>query len=124
MYDCRGDALLLEEEEIVGIEKPKRQLIGWLVEGRTWINAVSVVRMGGLGKTTLVKKVYDDVTVKKHLNTHAGLTVSESFRVEDVLKDMIEQLFSEIMQPIPPGVETMNNNRLKGVVKEFLQQRS
>ncbi|GFS43589.1 hypothetical protein Acr_00g0085940 [Actinidia rufa] len=56
LYDCCGDAFLLEEAEIVGIEKPKRQLIGWLVEGRTWLNAVSVVRMGGLGKMTLVKK--------------------------------------------------------------------
>ncbi|PSS01364.1 Disease resistance protein [Actinidia chinensis var. chinensis] len=122
-HDCRGDALLLEEAEVVGIEKPRKQLIGWLVEGSTGLNAVSVVGMGGSGKTTLVKKVYDDGTVKKHFKTHAWLTVSESFRVEDLLKDMIGQLFGEIMQPVPFGVETMNNNRLKGIVKDFLRQR-
>ncbi|KAK6162924.1 hypothetical protein DH2020_002765 [Rehmannia glutinosa] len=31
--DRRGDALLLEEGELVGIEKPKKQLVTWLVEG-------------------------------------------------------------------------------------------
>ncbi|XP_028091830.1 disease resistance protein RPM1-like [Camellia sinensis] len=121
-YDYRGDALLLEEAKLVGIEKPKRQLIEWLVEGGSGLKAVSVVGMGDLGKTTLVKKVYDDATVKKHFNCHAWLTVSESFRAEDLLKEMIQQLFKEIMQPVPVGVETMSIDKLKYLVNNFLQQ--
>ncbi|XP_028121406.1 disease resistance protein RPM1-like [Camellia sinensis] len=122
-YDYRGDALLLEEAKLVGIEKPQRQLIGWLVEGGPGLKAVSVVGMGGLGKTTLVKKVYDDATVKKHFNSHAWLTVSESFRAQDLLKDMIQQLFKEIMQPVPVGVETMSIDKLKYLVNNFLQEK-
>ncbi|THF96791.1 hypothetical protein TEA_004190 [Camellia sinensis var. sinensis] len=112
-YDYRDNALLLEEAKLVGIEKPKRQLMEWLVEGGSGLKAVSVVGMGGLGKTTLVKKVYDDAKVKKHFKIHAWLTVSESFRVDDLLKDMIQQLFKEIMQPFPVGVKTMSIDRLK-----------
>ncbi|KAL7211217.1 hypothetical protein ACSBR2_014152 [Camellia fascicularis] len=82
-----------------------------------------MVGMGGLGKTTLVKQVYNDAIVKNHFNSHAWLTVSESIRVEDLLKGMIQQLFSEIMQPIPFGVESMSINRLKCLVKDFLQQK-
>ncbi|KAL7211210.1 hypothetical protein ACSBR2_014145 [Camellia fascicularis] len=89
-YDYCGDALLLEQAKLVGIEKRKRQLIGWLVKEGHGLKAVSVVGIGGLGKTTLVKKVYDDATVKKHFNSHAWLTVSESFKVEDLLKEMIQ----------------------------------
>ncbi|CAL5441177.1 unnamed protein product [Camellia sinensis] len=122
-YDYRGDALLLEEAKLVGIEKPKRQLMEWLVEGDSGLKAVSVVGMGGLGKTTLVKKVYDDATVKKHFDSHAWLTVSESFRAEDLLKGMIQQLFKEIMQPVPVGVETMSIDGLKYLVNNFLQQK-
>ncbi|CAL5441195.1 unnamed protein product [Camellia sinensis] len=122
-YDYRGDALLLEEVKLVAIEKPKRQLMEWLVEGDSGLRAVSAVGMGGLGKTTLVKKVYDDATVKKHFDSHAWLTVSESFTAEDLLKDMIQQLFKEIMQPVPVGVETMSINRLKCLANDFLQQR-
>ncbi|KAI7988114.1 Disease resistance protein RPM1 [Camellia lanceoleosa] len=122
-YDYRGDALLLEEAKLVGIEMPKRQLMEWLVQGGSGLKAISVVGMGGLGKTTLVKKVYDAAAVKKHFNSHAWLTVSESFGVEDLLKDMIQQLFREIMQPVPVGVETMSINRLKCLANDFLQQR-
>ncbi|CAL5426064.1 unnamed protein product [Camellia sinensis] len=107
-YDYRGDALLLEEAKLVGIKKPKRQLIERLVKGGSGLKVVSVVGMGVLCKTTLVKKVYDDATVKKHFNFHAWLIVFESFRAEDLLKEMIQQLFKEIMQPVPVGVETMS----------------
>ncbi|CAL5359473.1 unnamed protein product [Camellia sinensis] len=121
--DCRGDALLIQEAKLVGIEMPKRQLMEWLVQGGSGLKAISVVGMGGIGKTTLVKKVYDAAAVKKHFNSHAWLTVSESFGVEDLLKDMIRQLFHEIMQPVPVGVETMSINRLKCLANDFLQQR-
>ncbi|KAI7990026.1 Disease resistance protein RPM1 [Camellia lanceoleosa] len=121
--DCRGDALLIQEAKLVGIEMPKRQLMEWLVQGGLGLKAISVVGMGGLGKTTLVKKVYDAAAVKKHFNSHAWLTVSKSFGVEDLLKDMIRQLFHEIMQLVPVGVETMSINRLKCLANDFLQQR-
>ncbi|KAI7988115.1 Disease resistance protein RPM1 [Camellia lanceoleosa] len=109
--------------KLVGIEKPKRQLIGWLIEEGPGLKAVSVVEMGGLGKTILVKQVYDDAMVKNHFNSHASLTVSESIRVEDLLKDMIQQLFSKIMQPVPFAVETTSINRLKCLVQDFLDKR-
>ncbi|GMP83700.1 hypothetical protein CsSME_00037521 [Camellia sinensis var. sinensis] len=122
-YDCRGDALLLEEAELVGIEKPKMQLIGWLVEGDPRLKVISVVGMGGLGKTTLVKKVYDDATTKKHFQIRAWINVSESFKTEELLKGMIRQLFKEVKQPVPQGVETMDWNSLKGIINAFLQQK-
>ncbi|KAL2536862.1 disease resistance protein RPM1-like [Forsythia ovata] len=55
-YDRRGDALLVEEDELVGIEGRKSELMGWLVEGGAKLGVISVAGMGGLGKTTLVKK--------------------------------------------------------------------
>ncbi|KAI7997525.1 Disease resistance protein RPM1 [Camellia lanceoleosa] len=122
-YDCRGDALLLEEAELVGIEKPKMELIGWLVEGDPRLKVISVVGMGGLGKTTLVKKVYDDATTKKHFQIRAWINVSESFKTEELLKGMICQLFKEVKQPVPQGAETMDWNSLKGIINAFLQQK-
>ncbi|KAL7188077.1 hypothetical protein ACSBR1_038014 [Camellia fascicularis] len=121
--NCRGDALLIQEAKLVDIEMPKRQLMKCLVQGGSGLKAIYVVGMSGLCKTTLVKKVYDAAAVKKHLNSHAWLTVLESFGVEDLLKDMIRQLFHEIMQPVPVGVETMSINRLKCLANDFLQQR-
>ncbi|KAF3628126.1 putative histone H3.2-like [Capsicum annuum] len=109
--DRRGDALLLEETELVGIENPRQQLIGWLVEDDPRLKVVSVMGMGGSGKTTLVKKVYEDATAKKNFNSLAWITVSTSFKVEEVLKDMIQQLYDEVKQPAPEGLSTMSSNR-------------
>lgn len=108
----------------MGIEEPKRQLIGWLFHGDDpSLKVVSVVGMGGLGKATLVKKVYDDSEVKLHFQAHTWITVSQSFKIKELLKDMIQELFNELKQPIPQGVETMNVNRLKEEIKALLCQR-
>ncbi|KAM3323364.1 hypothetical protein P3S67_004515 [Capsicum chacoense] len=122
--DRRGDALLLEETELVGIENPRQQLIGWLVEDDPRLKVVSVMGMGGSGKTTLVKKVYEDAKAKKNFNSLAWITVSTSFKVEEVLKDMIQQLYDEVKQPAPVGLSTMSSNRLKTIAKVFLQSRT
>ncbi|XP_059643586.1 disease resistance protein RPM1-like [Cornus florida] len=124
-YDSRGDALLLKEAELVGIDKHKKELIGFVVnQAEDRLKVVSVVGMGGLGKTTLVKKVYDDAELRKHFESHAWVTVSESPKMEELLKDMIQQLSKEINQPVPQELERMDIMRLKEAINEFLQQRS
>ncbi|CDP20168.1 unnamed protein product [Coffea canephora] len=79
--------------------------------------------MGGLGKTTLVKKVYDDAAVKKQFQSHAWITVSQNFQFRDIIKNLIQQLYNEIRQPVPPEVESMNDIMLSEFVRDFLQER-
>ncbi|KAI3437007.1 uncharacterized protein J3R85_005731, partial [Psidium guajava] len=121
--DPRGNALLLEESELIGIEKPRNQLVEWLVSEDSKLEVTSIVGMGGLGKTTLAKKVFDSAVVKNHFASHAWIAVSRWFDVEDLLRDMIEQLFEEMKIPVPHGVGTMNVDRLKAFTNAFLQQR-
>ena len=123
-YDYRSDALLLEEAELVGIDKPKLQLMDWLLHEDQQLQVISIVGMGGLGKTTLTKKIYDDVMVKMHFQCHAWLTVSESFELDDLLKGLIKQLFEEAKKPLPREVDTMDLNNLKSEIKAFLQEKS
>lgn len=122
--DQREQALLLEEQELVGIENHREQLIAWLADGDSKLKIIAICGMGGLGKTTLVKKVYDDSRVKRHFRFHVWITVSESSKITDLLKDMMQQLYAEFKQPVPQEVETMKSNKLKEVVKNFLWQGS
>ncbi|KAM1240634.1 hypothetical protein ACFX13_046967 [Malus domestica] len=121
--DHRGDALLLEKTDIVGIVKPIKQMVGWLVSGGSGRQVVSVAGMGGLGKTTLAKQVYDAAEVKKHFKVSAWVTVTQSLRLRELLKDMIQQLHKAIRRPVPQGTNNMNNNQLKTMIKAFLQKR-
>ncbi|KAL7217976.1 hypothetical protein ACSBR2_011241 [Camellia fascicularis] len=122
-HDYHGDALLLHESELLGIDKPKSQLIRWLVHEDPRLKVFSVSGMGGLGKTTLVKKVFDDAIVKNHFQSHVWITISESFKIEVLLKGIIKQLFEEIKQPVPQGMDNMDTNSLKGIINAFLQQK-
>ncbi|KAG8375147.1 hypothetical protein BUALT_Bualt10G0070100 [Buddleja alternifolia] len=124
LYDGRGDALLLEEAEVVGFEKPKKQLLEWLRSTDYGLQVISVVGMAGLGKTTLVKKVYDNISMKMHFVHLVWITVSESFKVEHLLQDMINQLLDEIKQPPPQGLEDMNANGMREYVYNFLRNRN
>uniref|UniRef100_A0A2K2A9Z1 Disease resistance protein RPM1-like n=1 Tax=Populus trichocarpa TaxID=3694 RepID=A0A2K2A9Z1_POPTR len=71
-HDPRLAALYLDEADVVGIENPKHLLVSWLVEGEENLSSISVVGMGGLGKTTLVKKVYDSHRIRRSFDTHLG----------------------------------------------------
>ncbi|XP_073155802.1 disease resistance protein RPM1-like [Henckelia pumila] len=124
-YDTRGDALLLEEAEVVGIEKPKKQLLDWLMQSDDdGLKVISVVGMGGLGKTTLVKKIYDDASVKANFNSHVWITVSENFNLEHLLREMIKDLANEINLPRPQILEAMTGAKMKEYVHEFLKDKT
>lgn len=121
--DLRNEALLLQEsDDLVGTENPKNQLIRWLIDGDLDLAVISVVGMAGLGKTSLVKQVYDDSEVVRHFNNHIRIVVSLSYKIEDLLKDMIRQINEESNRSAPLSIETMSSSSLKATVKNLLQQ--
>ncbi|KAK3418336.1 hypothetical protein EUGRSUZ_H04287 [Eucalyptus grandis] len=122
-HDLREDAFLVEEGELVGIDEPREEIIKWLVDGEPGLEVVSILGMGGLGKTTLAGRVYDNQQVKAYFQSHAWINVSQSYKIEDILRDMIVQLHREFQQPIPQGIEIMRSTSLKQIVKAFLQQK-
>ncbi|KAF5452150.1 hypothetical protein F2P56_027180, partial [Juglans regia] len=119
----RGDALLLDKTNLLGIDERKQQLVEWLVKGGYGREVVSVAAMRGMGKTTLAKQVYDDPEVKKHFKRRAWITVSQSFKMEELLRDMIHQIYSVVSRPVPEGLDSMNKDRLRRIVKDLLQKR-
>ncbi|KAF7848125.1 hypothetical protein BT93_L2272 [Corymbia citriodora subsp. variegata] len=122
-HDLREDAFLVEDGELVGIDEPKEEIIKWLVDGEPGLEVVSILGMGGSGKTTLAGRVYDNEQVKAYFQSHAWINVSQSYKIEDILRDMIIQLHRKIQQPVPQGIEIMRSTSLKQVVKDFLQQK-
>ncbi|XP_030453883.1 disease resistance protein RPM1-like [Syzygium oleosum] len=121
--DQRGNALLLEKADLVGIEEPLEQLVKRLVKGPLEKEIIPVVGMGGLGKTTLIKQVFDDPVVKKHFTIRAWVTRSPYSRTEEVLRDMLQQIARSIMKSVPSGTDNLSTDLLKVMIKSLLQRR-
>ncbi|XP_013459958.2 putative disease resistance protein At1g50180 [Medicago truncatula] len=66
LQNLRDAPFYMDEADVVGFEEPIEKLINWLVEGRADRTVVSIIGMGGLGKTTLAKKVFDNRKIVKH----------------------------------------------------------
>ncbi|WCJ18813.1 Disease resistance protein RPM1 [Euphorbia peplus] len=114
---------LPDQRNLVGITEPKNHLIGWLLRSRSDREVLPVVGEGGLGKTMLVKQVYDDAGVKKHFKFRAWITLTQRFETADLLKDMLQQLFRGMRQQNPSGGDNKSISALGREINEFLQRR-
>ncbi|KAJ0986952.1 hypothetical protein J5N97_005308 [Dioscorea zingiberensis] len=120
LHDRHVAALFIEEAELVGIDKPREELIKWVVKGGLQLRVISVVGMGGLGKTTLVRKVYDNERVKGWFSCHAWITVTQSFTIDGLLRSIVIQFFNEGNKLLPRGLEAMEGIQLMEVLRDFL----
>ncbi|XP_030934563.1 disease resistance protein RPM1-like [Quercus lobata] len=83
--------LFLKEDELVGIKDKRQLLMGPLMDGEPERTVISVVGMGGSGKTTLVANIYNNDDVKRHFDCYAWITVSQVHDTEDLLRSMIKE---------------------------------
>jgi disease resistance protein RPM1 len=119
-HDPRRAALYMEETEVIGFEAPRDKLTDWLVKGREERSVISVVGMGGQGKSTLAKKVFDSKEVTGHFeDCRVWIKVSRSYKVKRVLRDM---LFKFRYTPLQ-DIATMDRESLINEVRNYLQQK-
>ncbi|CAN1252385.1 Disease resistance protein RPM1 [Linum perenne] len=88
-------ALFLKEEDLVGIEGSRILISRWITASppprRRRRRTISVVGMGGSGKTTLAANVFNSPSVKRCFDCVAWITVSQSFAIEDLLRSLIKE---------------------------------
>ncbi|ERM96739.1 disease resistance protein RPM1 [Amborella trichopoda] len=112
-----------EEACIVGIESDVEILVGWLLNGSSKLEAVSVVGMGGIGKTTLAKKVYNMEEIKMHFDCRSWVSVSQSFTLEALLTAIINGFYEDEKEAIPITVEAMDERQLHRYLNLYLQEK-
>ncbi|CAL4978902.1 unnamed protein product [Urochloa decumbens] len=81
------------ESAIVGemIKKDAKELVQVLTtdDNRHNIMVVSIVGMGGIGKTTLAQKIFHEAAIEGHFNTRIWLTITQCFDEIDLLRSAI-----------------------------------
>ncbi|XP_027126591.1 putative disease resistance RPP13-like protein 3 [Coffea arabica] len=88
----RRSSPVTEDKDIVGFVEITKSLVAELLKEDENRRVVSIVGMGGAGKTTLAKKVYNHADVRARFNCRAWVCVSSSYDHKKILRSIIKQL--------------------------------
>ncbi|CAN6699444.1 unnamed protein product [Malus baccata var. baccata] len=83
------------DEKIIGREKIVSDIIATLIESKNQeknLSVKAIVGMGGLGKTTLAKSIFNDDAIGRHFQEKLWVCVSNTFEVNLILDGMLELL--------------------------------
>ncbi|XP_071907084.1 putative disease resistance protein RGA4 [Coffea arabica] len=115
----RSTVPFVQESETVGREAEVSQVVSMLISSdyKKDLPVISIVGMGGQGKTTLVQMVLKNESVMKHFDKTIWVCVSDDFKVEKLLNKMLQFLGDK-------NAETTNSVELVRRLQENLKGKS
>lgn len=119
----RETSSLVDKSRVFGREEERKELVDLLVSDKVCVenvSVISIVGMGGIGKTTLAQLVYDDEVVKENFDLRMWVYVSQDFDVKRLTRAIVtshENSQTCTLEELDPL-----QNMLKGILvgKKFL----
>ncbi|XP_042490729.1 putative disease resistance protein At1g50180 [Macadamia integrifolia] len=108
-----------DDEDVIGIDNDIKVLVAELIN-KEGPRLVSIAGMGGLGKTTLAKKIYNHDQVKRHFDCRAWSFISQQFHGRTILQEIIRKVSNPNEET---RFETLNDGELKEKLYKVLEDK-
>nr|XP_048331719.1 putative disease resistance protein RGA4 isoform X2 [Ziziphus jujuba var. spinosa] len=83
----------VREEEVIGRDDERMKILQLLLqddETKENVSTITIVGIGGLGKTTLAQLVFNDAMVQKHFEPRLWVCVSDVFEMRPIVGNIIK----------------------------------
>ncbi|KAH0678791.1 hypothetical protein KY284_019876 [Solanum tuberosum] len=109
-----------EDIEVVGFDKPAKDVIKRLCEGSKDLDVIPIVGMPGLGKTTLSRKVYHDSYLEFHFYKRMWIYVGTSKKPKDILVEIVKEVVPSNSEEL---IKDRDEDQLAHIIRQFLVER-
>ncbi|XP_022764233.1 putative disease resistance protein At3g14460 [Durio zibethinus] len=104
---------LVDEAQVVGRSEDRNKIVRLLLSGDAKLDGIAIVGMGGCGKTTLAKLVYNNDKVRRRFDLQAWISVSLDFDILKITRAIVEATTS-------PSPKSYNLDLLQSVLRDSL----
>nr|XP_009766921.1 PREDICTED: putative late blight resistance protein homolog R1A-10 [Nicotiana sylvestris] len=80
------------ENNMVGRDEQRKRMLAELAQyggSSGELKVIPIIGMGGIGKTTLAKEVYNDASVRRHFDVCSWATVSSQYNLKEILLSLL-----------------------------------
>ncbi|CAA2990203.1 late blight resistance homolog R1B-14 isoform X4 [Olea europaea subsp. europaea] len=89
---CPSRIASMGKNDMVGFHEDLMEIMDRLTRNEASLQIIEVSGMGGIGKTTLARNVYNHRLIEYHFQTPAWVSISQEYREREVLLGLLDSM--------------------------------